>query len=77
MINNSDVYILDIDLGKFYCIDMEDLDIGGSWDTNFLDLITFDLYVCKNGINYDENNVNCTTYEKIAEAAGINDCFEF
>ena len=38
LINNSDLYISDIDLGKFYCIDMEDLDIGGSWDTNFLDL---------------------------------------
>ena len=54
MINNSDLYMTNIDLGKFYCIDMEDLDIGGSWDTNFLDLITFDLYACKNGINYDE-----------------------
>ena len=62
MINNSELYMADIDLGKFYCIDMEDLDIGGSWDTDFLDLITFDLYICRNGINYDENNTNCTTY---------------
>ena len=77
MINNSDLYMIDIDIGQLYCIDMEDLDIGGSWDSNFLDLITFDLYICKNGINYDEENINCTTYEKIIEAAGTNDCFEF
>ena len=62
MINNSELYMADIDLGKFYCIDMEDLDIGGSWDTDFLDLITFDLYICKNGINYDEKNTNCRNY---------------
>ena len=77
MINNSDLYMIDIDIGQLYCIDMEDLDIGGSWDSNFLDLITFDLYICKNGINYDEQNSNCTTYEKIIESAGTNDCFEF
>ena len=77
MVNNSDFYTIDINLDQIYCIDMEDLDIGGSWDSNFLDLITFDLYACKNGINYDEKNPNCTTYEKIIEAAGENDCFEF
>ena len=77
MINNSHLYVTDIDIGKFYCIDMEDLDIGGSWDSNFLYLITLDLYTCKDGINYDENNTNCTSYEKIIETAGINDCFEF
>ena len=58
MINNSDFYIIDIDLDKLYCIDMEDLDIGGSFDSDFLNLITFDLYICKNGIEYDENNTN-------------------
>ena len=76
MINHSNIYI-DLELDQLYCIDMEELDIGGSWDSDFLDLITFDLYTCKNGIDYDEKNPNCTTYEKIAEAAGINDCFEF
>ena len=77
MVNNSDLYMIDIDIGQFYCIDMENLDMGGSWDSDFLDLVTFDLYVCKNGINYDEKNPNCSTYEKIIEAAGSNDCFEF
>ena len=62
MINNSDFYTIDIKLDQLYCIDMEDLDIGGSWYSNFLDLITFDLYTCKNGIDYDEKNENCTTY---------------
>ena len=77
MINHSNIYMIDIELDQLYCIDMEELDIGGSWDSDFLDLVTFDLYTCKNGINYDEKNPNCSTYEKIAEAAGKNDCFEF
>ena len=77
MINNSDIFMLDIKLEQLYCIDMEDIDIGGSWDTDFLDLITFDLYTCKNGIDYNESNQNCTTYEEISKFAGNNDCLEF
>ena len=77
MVNNSDLYMIDIELDQLYCIDMEELNMGGSWDSDFLFLITFDLYACKNGIDYDEKNKNCSTYEKIAEIAGNNNCFEF
>ena len=77
MINNSDLYMIDIELDQLYCIDMEELDVGGSWDSDFLFLITFDLYACKNGIDYNENNKDCSTYEKIAEMPGNNNCFEF
>ena len=48
MINNSDLYEIEIELDQLYCIDMEDIDIGGSWDSDFLNLITLDLYNCKN-----------------------------
>ena len=77
MINNSYFYHIDIQLDQLYCIDMEDIDIGGSWDTSFLDLVTLDIYTCKNGIDYDENNTNCTSYEEIINITGENDCFEF
>ena len=77
MKDNSDKYIINMSLDQLYCIDMEDLDVGGSWDSNFLNLITFDLYNCKNGINYDEKNNNCTTYDKIREIAGDNNNFQF
>ena len=77
MINNSNIYELEMELDQLYCIDMEDIDVGGSWDSDFLNLITFDLYNCKNGIDYDENNKNCTKYEKIREIAGENNNFQF
>ena len=77
MVNYSNLYGIDIELDQLYCIDMEDLDIGGSWDADFLNLITLDLYVCKNGIEYDENNTDCTTYDEIMNLTGQNDSFEF
>ena len=77
MINTSDIYMIDIELDQLYCIDMEDIEVGGSWDSDFLNLVTLDLYSCKNGIDYDENNTNCTKYEKIREIAGENNNFQF
>ena len=77
MVNHSDLYIIDIELDQLYCIDMEDLIIGGSWDSDFLFLITLDIYACKNGIDYDENNTDCTSYDKIVNFTGANNCLEF
>ena len=43
MVNNTDLFIIDIELDQLYCIDMEDLNIGGSWDSDFLFLF---IYFC-------------------------------
>ena len=73
MMNSSLKYIIDVELDQLYCIDMEELDMGGSWDADFINYITFDIYNCKNGINYEENNPNCTSYDKIIEEANKYD----
>ena len=77
MVNYTDFYMIDVELDQLYCIDMEELTIGGSWDFNFLNLISLDIYACKNGIDYDEKNENCTTYEKYIEIIGKDNSFEF
>ena len=77
MKNNSDYFSIDIDLEQLFCIDMEDLDMGGSWDNDFINYVEFDLYTCKEGIEYDENNTNCTSYEKLIETASQDNSFEF
>ena len=77
MANNTDSFIINIELDKIYCIDMDDLDMGGSWDTDFINYIEFDLYACKDGIDYDENNSNCSSYDKIMNALSDDNSFEF
>ena len=77
MVNASYLYMIDMKLDELYCIDMEDLYIGGNWDTDFLNFVQFDLYMCKNGIDYDEKNKNCTSYEQIVEMTGKYNCFDF
>ena len=77
MKNNSDSFLIDIELDQLYCIDMDDLYMGGSWDYNFINYVEFDLYLCKDGINFDENNENCSSFEKIIEYAKEDNSFEF
>ena len=77
MINNSDSFIIDIDLDQLFCIDMEDLNMGGNWDHYFINYVEFDLYTCKEGIDYDENNTNCTSYEQLVESAHEDNSYEF
>ena len=77
MINNTDSFVIDIDLNQLYCINMGDLDMGGNFDSDFINYVEFDLFICKNGIDYDENNINCTSYEKLVEASQIYNSFVF
>ena len=77
MANNVNQYMINVELDKLYCIDMDDLSMGGSWDNEFLNYVEFDIYNCRDGINYNAKNENCTTYEKMIEIAGKGDCFEF
>ena len=69
MVNRSEIYRINISLGELYCIDMEDLYIGGSWQSEYINYIEFDLFVCEDGINYNESNIKCTSYEKIINSS--------
>ena len=70
MSKKSEIYYTNLNLSEIYCIDMDELEIGGAWTENFIGYIQFDLYICKNGINYNENNKNCTTYENLENSLG-------
>ena len=76
MIYESNFYQISIPLNELYCIDMEDLDMGGSWITEFIYYIEFDLYYCEDGINYDETNDKCTTFNKIKNFIGSDNSLE-
>jgi hypothetical protein len=70
-------YIIDIPIESLYCIDMEDLNVGGSWNADFLNFIRFDLYMCEDGIDYNESNSKCTTYEELQDVYGGGDSVFF
>ena len=71
-INKSEIFYIDSSLDQLYCIDMDDIDIGGDWTSEYISYIEFDLYLCKEGIDYDKNNPECTRYENISHYLGKN-----
>ena len=77
MIKKPEIYSIDVSLDKLHCIDMDDLIIGGSWNSIFIGYVVINLYLCKNGIDYNENNPDCTTYKDIEKKIGSNNSLEF
>ena len=75
MVNYTDSFSLDVDLDKLYCIEMDYLDMGGGWEADFINYIEFDLFICEGGIDYDENNTKCSSYERIIKVAGPDNSF--
>ena len=67
MVNMPEYYIIDSSLDQLYCIDMDDLLMGGKFSTNSsYYYVQFNLYICKNGLNYDQNNNNsCMRYGEL------------
>ena len=63
-------FLLDLPLDQLYCIDMENIDLGGSWNSDFVNYIRLDLNLCKDGLNYDESNNNCTRPEYLTSLYG-------
>ena len=76
MPNESNNYELDVSLDTLYCIDMEDLDMGGSWTSNYINYIQFDLYYCQDGVKYNESDPKCTPFNKIREYIGENNSLD-
>ena len=76
MANKPEIYQINVPLDKLYCIDMDDLDMGGSWISTFVNYVQLDLYLCENGIDYNENNSYCTTLDTIKNRIGENNSLD-
>ena len=77
MAYDNSTYQITVPLNKIYCINMDDLEMGGSWITEYIHYIEFDLYFCEDGIKYDENNTKCSSFEKIMDFIGDNNSLDF
>ena len=77
MKNLGKEFLLDINLSELYCIDMEDLNMGGNRNINFLNYIRFDLYLCENGSDYNETSDKCTSFSDIEKKFGKDNSLFF
>ena len=59
---------INFDPSSIFCINTDGLDLGEINEEAYF--IKFEITLCKNGIEYDELNENCTSIEKLHEAMG-------
>ena len=65
MKNKPENFLIDSSLDNLYCIDMDDLFMGGSLSSEFFYYVEFSLFLCKEAINNDQHNSECIIYDKI------------
>ena len=76
MINKPEFYRINVPLSQLYCIDMDDLEMGGAWISLFINYVTMDFYLCEDGIDFNETNLKCTTQRDIMNRIGKNNSLE-
>ena len=76
MVYERKIYQINVPLNELFCIEMDDLDMGGSWMSEFISYIQFDLYYCEDGIEYNESNSKCSPFNKIMNYAKDNNSLE-
>ena len=70
-------FLIDMPLDKLFCIDMEDLNMGGSWNSDYVNYIRLDLNLCENGKDYNESDSNCTKHDHPNSLYGKNNNWFF
>ena len=69
------IFFIDSPINEYYCIDMDEIEMGGGWDNDFIYFIQLDVYLCENGTKYDANK--CTSYDTLKNIIGVNNSWAF
>ena len=70
-------FLIDLNFDNLFCIDMEDIDMGGSWNSDFVNYIRLDLNLCQDGLNYNNESEKCTKKEYLNQQFGENNNWFF
>ena len=65
-------YIQDnyVDFNTLYCIDMDDLIMGGDWFHEFVYHIQMDFFLCEDGANMGTEGKKCIDYDELSKIIG-------
>ena len=77
MANKTDEYKIDIPLDELFCIEDDDIPWGGSWYGDILYFIEVNLFLCKEGINFNASDPRCTKMTDLLQHRNTSWLFEF
>jgi len=77
MANKTEEYKISIPLNELFCIENDDIPLGGSWNGDILYFIEINLFLCEDGINFNESDPRCTKITDLLEKKNNSWLFEF
>jgi hypothetical protein len=77
MVNETDNYVIDVPLNELFCIDEEDISLGGSFNENFLNYVEINLHLYKDEINFNSSESKCTKVDNLFNYKNSSWFFEF
>ena len=63
-------YFQDNFLGEFYCIEWNNLLMGGSYASDFIYHIRIDFFLCEDGVNFGTEGKKCADFDELAKYIG-------
>jgi hypothetical protein len=77
MANMTDIYKIDTPLNELFCIEQSNIPFGGSWLGDNLYYLEVNLFLCENGINYNQSDKRCTILSDLVDYTNTTWLFEF
>lgn len=72
-------HFIDVALDEIFCVELDNIELGGGWTAKFLNYLQLDIYICKEGVEYNETDQKCTKYQKLKDmySKNYNWAFEY
>ena len=77
MANNPEKYKIDVPLNELFCIEQDDILLGGNWNGNYINYIEINLYLCKEQIYFNESDSRCENIINLFKELNSSLSFDF
>ena len=77
MANKTDEYQIDVPLNELFCIEEDNIPWGGSWYGDILYYVEVNLFLCEEGIHFNESDPRCTKMTDLLKHRNTSWLFEF
>ena len=77
MIDKPLNYRIDVPLNQLFCLDVDNISLGGNWNEQFLNYLEINLYLCEEGIPYNSSDPRCAQLNKLLNRINSSLLFDF
>ena len=75
--HKPDNYKIDVPLNELFCIEQDDIPFGGNWNGDYISYIEIDLFLCDEGIYYNQSDSRCNKINNLFNIINSTLSFDF